>query len=103
MAESDLTHRNLAERLTRLEERLGIKLEAIETQLSEAKTERERVYKRLLLLERSDAVRHAVDDAQNKSADLWRTRIYFVLRHFLPPGAAAMTAVWAADHWPLGS
>lgn len=93
----ELTHRDIVERITRLEtlrEGDAAALLRIETMLSELKAGSEaargQIITRLEKLELAAAVQQGV----RAEADKWRNRLYVVLRYILPPSLAATVAIW---------
>lgn len=105
---TELTHRDIWERLAAVEVRLDERFAALDKSIADLRADlneqgaksaaqRERIFQRVEALEKRAAVMDAVDDATAKQADRWRAGLYVALRYVLPPSAAAGAAVWIME------
>ena len=105
---TELSHRDIWERLAALEVRLDERFAAVSKEIAnlqasladtsaKSAAQRERIFQRLESLERRAAVIDAAGKAETEAADRWRGRVYVALRYIIPPGASAGIVVWLAE------
>lgn len=95
---TDLTHRDIYERITRIETILEERHYAREKKDLDTKALLEQISARLGKLE----IAAVSDKASLSEADKWRGRMYVVLRYFLPPSLGATIMYWIMTHWGNG-